>query len=177
MDNYPTFPVNHHYFHFLLNQENAKPRKNVQRGVWNPHGKSGTVFAGPHASASTLYAGMLKSWDSVTGNIPVQAITGKLKKVGIKATPHPYYEISTKTAKDSFNLMEGRYSKNYGVDQQRLQVSELHFDKFPTPATFSHWMICLKTEVCSMIFFLRVLYRDTLLLLISSCSTRGLHLS
>ena len=40
-------------------------------------------------------------------------------------------------------------SKNYGADQQRLQISDLHFDKFPTPATFACWKIRFKTEVCT----------------------------
>ena len=35
-----------------------------------------------------------------------------------------------------------------GADQQRLQISDLHFDKFPTPATFACWKIKFKTEVC-----------------------------
>ena len=39
--------------------------------------------------------------------------------------------------------------KNYGADQQRLQISDLHFDKFPTPATFACWKIRFKTEVCT----------------------------
>ena len=33
----------------------------------------------------------------------------------------------------------GRYPKDYGADQQRLQISDLHFDKFPTPTTFACW--------------------------------------
>ena len=36
-----------------------------------------------------------------------------------------------------------------GADQQRLQISDLHFDKFPTPATFACWKIRFKTEVCT----------------------------
>ena len=36
-----------------------------------------------------------------------------------------------------------------GADQQRLQISDLHFDKFPTPATFACWKIRSKTEVCT----------------------------
>ena len=40
------------------------------------------------------------------------------------------------SAKDSVTFSGGDYSKNYGADQQRLQISYLHFDKFPTPATF-----------------------------------------
>ena len=38
---------------------------------------------------------------------------------------------------------------NYTVDQQRLQISELHFDIFPTPSTVSCWKITFKTEVRS----------------------------
>ena len=35
------------------------------------------------------------------------------------------------------------------ADQQRLQISELHFDKFPTHSTFSCWKIRFKTQVRS----------------------------
>ena len=41
--------------------------------------------------------------------------------------------------------MESRNFKNYGVDQQRLQIPELHFDKFPSPQMFSCWKIRFKT--------------------------------
>ena len=34
------------------------------------------------------------------------------------------------SAKDSVIFSGGDYSKNYGADQQRLQISDLHFDKF-----------------------------------------------
>ena len=44
---------------------------------------------------------------------------------------------------------EGDFSKNYGADQQRQQISDLHFDKFPTPATFACLKIRFKTEVCT----------------------------
>ena len=36
-----------------------------------------------------------------------------------------------------------------GADQQRLQISDLHFDKFPSPATSACWKIRFKTEVCT----------------------------
>ena len=45
--------------------------------------------------------------------------------------------------------MGGNNSKNYGADQQRLQISDLHFDKFRTPATCVCWKIRFKTEVCT----------------------------
>ena len=61
------------------------------------------------------------------------------------------------SAKDSVILSGGDSSKNYGADQQRLQISDLHFDKFPTPATFACWKIRFKTEVCTCSQFLRKL--------------------
>ena len=46
------------------------------------------------------------------------------------------------------DLSEGRFSKDFGADQ-RLQISDLHFDKFPAPATFACWKIRFKTKVCA----------------------------
>ena len=51
------------------------------------------------------------------------------------------------SARNSFAPNEGSFSKDYRADQQRLQISELHFDKFPTPTTFASWKIKFKTEV------------------------------
>ena len=53
------------------------------------------------------------------------------------------------SAKNSVIFSGGDSSKKYGADQQRLQISDLHFDKFPTPATFACWKIRFKTEVCT----------------------------
>ena len=57
------------------------------------------------------------------------------------------------SAKNSVLFSGGDSSKNYGADQQRLQISDLHFDKFPTPATFACWKIRFKTEVCTCLQF------------------------
>ena len=54
----------------------------------------------------------------------------------------------------SQKFSEGDSLKNYGADQQRLQISDLHFDKFLTPATFACWKIRFKTEVCTCSQFL-----------------------
>ena len=50
-------------------------------------------------------------------------------------------------ARNSFDFKEGRSPKDYGADQQRLQISDLHWDKFTTPATFACWKIRFKIEV------------------------------
>ena len=54
------------------------------------------------------------------------------------------------SARNPFVLGEEIFQRiNYGADQQRLQVSDLHFDKSPTPATFACWKIRFNTEVCT----------------------------
>ena len=58
------------------------------------------------------------------------------------------------SAKDSV-IFGGDSSKNYGADQQRLQISDLHFDKFPTPATFACWKIRFKPRYVFVYNFLR----------------------
>ena len=50
---------------------------------------------------------------------------------------------------NAFDPDEVRFSKDYGADQQGLQISELHFDKFPTSATYACWKKRFKTEVCT----------------------------
>ena len=65
-----------------------------------------------------------------------------------KQTPvHDQRCQSGQSAKNSVIFSGGDSSKNYGADQQRLQISDLHFDKFSTPATFACWKIRFKTEV------------------------------
>ena len=53
------------------------------------------------------------------------------------------------SAKNSFIRSEGDSSKNYGADQQRLQISDPHFDNFTTSATFACWKKRFMTEVCT----------------------------
>ena len=86
-------------------------------------------------------------------------------------------------AENSFNPKEGRFSKDYGADQQRLQISELHFDKFPSPTTFACWKTRLKTEVCTcsqfpteaMLWIKEVEMVDSVDDLKSSSSVRGIR--
>ena len=81
-------------------------------------------------------------------------------------------------------LVREDFSKNYGADQQRLQISDLHFDKFSTPATFACWKIRFKTEVCTcsqfpteaMLWIKEVEMADSVDDLKSSCSVRGIQM-
>ena len=88
------------------------------------------------------------------------------------------------SAKDSVILSGGDPSKNYGADQQRLQISDPHFDKFPTPATFACWNFRFKTEVCTcsqfpteaMLWIKEVEMVDSVDILKYSSSTRGIRM-
>ena len=87
-------------------------------------------------------------------------------------------------AKKSVILSGGDSSNNYGADQQRLQISDLHFDKFTTPATFACWKIRFKTEVCTcsqlpteaMLWIKEVEMVDSVDDSKSSSSTRGIQM-
>ena len=80
------------------------------------------------------------------------------------------------SAKDSVIFSGGDYSKNYGADQQRLQISDLHFDKFPTPATFACWKIRFKTDTEAMQWIKEVELVDSVDELRSSSSTRRISM-
>ena len=103
-------------------------------------------------------------------------------------TPNTFLWIrdakSGPSARNSFDPSEGRFSKNYGAGQQRLQISDPHFDKFPTPATFACWKIRFKTEVCicsqfpteAMQWIKEVEMADSVDELRSSSSIRGISM-
>ena len=92
--------------------------------------------------------------------------------------------VWTVSQKNSVIPREGDSSKNCGADQQRLQISDLHFDKFPTPSTLACWKIRFKTEVCTWSQFptealhwiKEVEMVDAVDDLKSSCSIRGIRM-
>ena len=135
----PTLPVNpcvSHLIQFpggMLSRSLGLPsRKNGPPSIWDTHVFAGNVFADPAASSSSLYPQELNPWSSQKSE---------------HTSPHVMSENQTPvqdqrcqsgpSAKNSVIPCEGDSSKNYGADQQRLQISDLHFDKFPTPATFA----------------------------------------
>ena len=121
-------------------------RREGPPSIWDTHGISGNVFANPHASSSAPYPQELNRWNSSTEE-PLHTSTAERSE-----RPEQNQDLrcqSGPSAKNSVIFSGGDSSKNYGADQQRLQISDLHFDKFPTPATFACWKIRIKTEVCT----------------------------
>ena len=120
-------------------------RKDGPPSIWDTHGISGNVFANPTASCSAPYPQELNPWSS---HISEQIHSSQ---AGLSENQTPAQDQrcqSGPSAKNSVIPSEGGFSKNYGADQQGLQISDPHFDKFPTSATFACWKIRFKTEVC-----------------------------
>ena len=158
----------------MLSRSLAMPsRNNGSPSFWDTHGTSGSVFANPTASSSALYPQESNFWVS---------------HVSEHTSPHVMSESQTPvqdqrcqsgpSARNSVVVCEGDFSNNYGADQPRLQISDLHFDKFTTPATFACWKIRFKTEVCSRSQFLaeEVEMVESVDDLKSSCSVRGIRM-
>ena len=124
----------------------SPPRKEGPPNIWDTPGISGNVFANPHASSTAPYPQELNPPWRKTIEEPLHMST-----VEKSERPEQNQDLrcqSGPSAKDSVIFSGGDSSKNYGADQ-RLQISDLHFDKFPTPATFACWKIRFKTEVCT----------------------------
>ena len=138
-----------------------------------------TFFANPHASSSAPYPQELNPWER-TIEEPRRMFTAEKSE-----RPEQNQDLrcqSGPSAKDSI-IFSGRDSlKNYGADQHRLQISDLHFDKFPSPTTFACWKIRFKTKVCTcsqfpteeMQWIKEVELVDAVDELRSSSSTRGI---
>ena len=156
-------------------------RREGPPSIWDTHGESGNVFANPVASSSAPYAQELNPWSSGREE-PTHSSTVEKSE---KHTPVQDQRCqSGPSAKSSVIPCEGDPLKNYGADQQRLQISDLHFDKFPTPATFACWKIRFKTAVCTcsqcpteaMLWIKEVETVESVDDLKSSSSTRGISM-
>ena len=111
---------------------------------WDTHGKSGNVFVNPTVSSS--YPQRFNPWISNVSEHTSPHVTSERQTPDTTLDPRCQ---SGPSARNSFDSSEGSFSMNYGADQQRLQISDLHFDKFPTPATFACWKTRFKTDVCT----------------------------
>ena len=138
-----------------------------------------TVFANPAASSSAPYPQELNPWSSnVSEHTSPHVMSDNQTPV------HDQRCQSGPSAKNSVIASKGDFTNNYGADQQRLQISDLHVDKISTPATFACWKIRFKTEVCTcsqfpteaMQWIEEVELVDSVDDLKSSCSVRGIRM-
>ena len=103
-------------------------RREGAPSIWDTHGKSGNVFVNPDASSSALYPQELHQWKS---SIEEPLHSSTVEKSERQKQGQDLRCQSGPPAKDSVILSGGDSAKNYGADQQRLQISDLHFDKIP----------------------------------------------
>ena len=130
----------------MLRHSFVTPSRNDRPpSIWDTHGISENVFANPVASSSAPYPQKLNPWSSGREE-PLHSST--VEKSERQTQVQDQRCQSGQSAKNFVILSGGDSSNNYGADQQRLQISDLHFDKFPTPATFACWKIRFKTEAC-----------------------------
>ena len=130
----------------LIHSVMVPSRREGPPSFWDTHGISGNVFANPDASSSAPYPQELNQWNSSIEE-PLHSSTGEKSE---RQKQHQDLRCqSGPSAKNSVIFSGGDSPQNYGADQQRLQISDLHFDKFPTPATLACWKIRFKTEVCT----------------------------
>ena len=143
--------------------------------IWVTHGISGNVFANPTASSSAPFPQESNPWGSNVSEHTSPRVMSESQ------TPAQDLRCqSGPSARNSFDPSEEGSSKNYGPDQQQLQISDLHFDKFTTSATFACWKIRFKTEVCTcsqfpteaMLWIKEVEFVESVDDLKSSCSVR-----
>ena len=105
-------------------------RKEGPPSIWDTHGISGNVFC----KSTCIFISSLSSRIESMGTTieePLHSSTAEKSE-----RPEQNRDLrcqSGPSAKDSVIFSGGDSSKNYGADQQRLQISDLHFDKFPTP--------------------------------------------
>ena len=116
-------------------------------------GTQGNILGNPRPvfdSSQTPHQEILHSTNqSATGGIPVQRSTGRLVAKGeerIGSTIPMPMSAGRPSTMNSFFLAE--VLQNSMAAQQRLQISELQFDKSYI-ATFSCWKIRFKTQVSS----------------------------
>ena len=114
-------------------------RREGPPSIWDTHGISGNVFANPDASSSAPYPQELHQWNSSLEE-PLHSST--VEKRERQKQDQDLRCQSGPSAKNSVIFSGGDSPKNYGADQQRLQISDL-------PHRFSqavHWTTdCIPT--------------------------------
>ena len=102
-------------------------------------------------SSQTPCQGILHSTtSSATGAIPVQVRKGRSVARGKERNGSTTTMPMSATRPSTINsFLPAEVPHNSIAGQQRLQISELQFDKFPTPPSFLYWKIRFQSQVSS----------------------------
>ena len=107
-------------------------RKDLPPSIFDTHGTSGNVFC----KFSRVFFSTFSRRSWIHGVLIHQNTHHHMWWVKTKTPVQDLRCQSGPSARNSVIPSEGDSSKNYGADQQRLQISDLHFDKFLTPTTY-----------------------------------------
>ena len=104
-------------------------RREWPPSIWDTHGKSGNVFANPVASSSALYPQELNPWSSGISE-QIHASTAEKNE---NQTPVQDQRCQSGPSAQKFSHPYwGRlFFKNYGADQQRLEILRSSFRQIP----------------------------------------------
>ena len=138
----PTLPVNQCHFPphpipgGLLRRSIGMPcRREWPPSIWDTHGFFGKRFCQSSCVLFSTWSAGLKPWSSRTEE-PLHSSTVEKSE---RQTQDQDPRCQTgQSARNSVIFSGGDSSKNYGADQQRLQISDLHFD--------ACWKTRFKTE-------------------------------
>ena len=146
LDN-PTFPVNQCFSHLIQTLVECKAVLWECRAATKGRQVFGTrmvrretFFANPTASSSAPCPQESNPWISNVSEHTSRHV------ISVSQTPVQDRRCqSGPSARNSVIPVREDFQRFYGADQQRLHISDLHFDKFTTPATFACWKIRFKT--------------------------------
>ena len=126
-------------------------KKKLTKNLWNTRSDTATMRTSTEIAhepkwlrmcCSSHYPGEFNPWISkVTEDTLVLTSTVRPVTCGERQIPdstESFFQIRP-SPRNSFDPKEGRFSNNYGADQQRLQISKLHLDNFPTPNNIRLW--------------------------------------
>ena len=145
-----TFPVNKQSFQVL--------DKRLPLDTWNLSEPQGNFFGNPRPmleSSQTPHQGILHcTTPCATDAVPVQVSTGRPLARGEERTwSMTTMPMSERRPSTMNSFLPVEIPQNSMAGQQRLKISELHFEKFLTPSSFTYWKIRFKTQVSSCFDF------------------------
>ena len=122
-------------------------RREGPPSIWDTHGMSGKRFCKSRCVFISTISPRIASMEFIDRRAAPFVHSGE--KVKGKNKIKIWDASLGRQPKIQPSSVEETLQRIMGADQQRLQILDLHFDKFPTPATFACWKVRFKTEVCT----------------------------
>ena len=126
----------------LCRSTGVPSRKDGPPCIWDTHGISGNVFAGPVVSSTAPYPQELNPWSSGVS----EPIHSSMAEKDENKTPVQDHRCPDRQPKIQSSQVRETLQRIMG---QTNNDCRSQIDKFTTPSTFACWKIRFKTEVCT----------------------------